>query len=428
MQGKRGKQVLVLTAALALIASPDAAVRAQLLGPVGQAVGGLTETVGERLNTGLEDAGRLTRPVRQVARLRLRDLLRDNPRALEADERGFPVVRGEIVAISPEDGVLQRARADGFDIARREELEGIGTQVVILKAPEGMSARQALKRLRQSDPHGTYDLNHIYTASGLAGEKGRAHRAPDTGGVARAGLIDGGVADHPALSGLIAEQRGFAPGGVIAGDHGTAVASLLVGRAAEFRGAAPGGRLLVADVYGNGPTGGSAEALARALGWMAVRQVPVINVSLVGPPNLLVRTAVTMIQKRGQIVVAAVGNDGPAAPPLYPASYPGVIAVTGVDGANRVLAEAGRGNHVDFAAPGADMAAARAGGGYARIRGTSYAAPLVAGILAAEEGNAAERIASASRAALDLGKRGSDPVYGKGLLCSKCRNSIKNSK
>src|SRR3546814_9761533 len=73
------------------------------------------------------------------------------------------------------------------------------------------------------------------------------------------------------------------------------------------------------------------------------REVPVINVSLVGPPNLLVRTAVTAVQRRGLIVGAAVGNDGPAAAPLYPAAYPGVVAVTGVDSNNRVLIEAGRG-------------------------------------------------------------------------------------
>src|SRR3546814_1027523 len=112
---------------------------------------------------------------------------------------------------------------------------------------------------------------------------------------------------------------------------------------------------------------------------MAAREVPVINVSLVGPPNLLVRTAVTAVQRRGLIVVAAVGNDGPAAAPLYPAAYPGVIAVTGVDARNRVLMEAGRGSHVDFAAPGSDMAAAGVSKSFGRVRGTSYAAPLVAG-------------------------------------------------
>ena len=48
----------------------------------------------------------------------------------------------------------------------------------------------------------------------------------------------------------------------------------------------------------------------------------------------------------------------------------------------QVLPEAGRGSHVDFAAPGADMAGAGARGGYVAVRGTSFAAPVIAGIAA----------------------------------------------
>ena len=47
------------------------------------------------------------------------------------------------------------------------------------------------------------------------------------------------------------------------------------------------------------------------------------------------------------------------------------------DSRNRALPEAGRAKHIDFAAPGADMAAALPGQGYAKVRGTSFAAPLV---------------------------------------------------
>jgi subtilisin family serine protease len=138
----------------------------------------------------------------------------------------------------------------------------------------------------------------------------------------------------------------------------------------------------VADIYGAGPTGGSAEALARALAWMAQIRVSVINVSLVGPPNTLVAAAVRALSARGARVVAAVGNDGPAAPPAYPASYPEVIAVTAVDARDRVLPEAGRAAHIDYAAPGAEMSAAGPSGGLAAVRGTSFAAPIVAGRLA----------------------------------------------
>lgn len=106
-----------------------------------------------------------------------------------------------------------------------------------------------------------------------------------------------------------------------------------------------------------------------------------INVSLVGPRNPLVERAVAQALARGVQIVAAVGNDGPAAPPLYPAAYPGVIAAP-VDRRDRILPEAGRGPHADFAAPGSDMAAAAANGRWVTVRGASFAAPLVAGLLA----------------------------------------------
>jgi subtilisin family serine protease len=152
----------------------------------------------------------------------------------------------------------------------------------------------------------------------------------------------------------------------------------------------------------------------------------VINVSLVGPPNLLLEAAVKALIAKGYVVVAAVGNDGPAAPPLYPASYPGVVAVTGVDVQRRLLPEASRATHVDFAAPGAQMAAAGLDGGFVSVRGTSFAAPLAAGLLArrlaAPDRAAADRaIVSLGRQALDLGPRGPDPQFGRGLVALELR-------
>jgi hypothetical protein len=408
-------------AAALLLASPA---DAQLPPAIGQTVDGLT---GPLLREA--DVGRLGetvgRPVRDLTRLRLRTLLRENPRALEADARGLPVVRGEVMAIAPRAAALEAARAAGFTVARRRTLEGAGIEVVTLRPPPRQSARRALRALREMDPDGRYDLNHIYAGAGDARRAGSgAAAAAATGGAAGAGLIDGGVAAHPAVDGLIAEQRGFAPGGVVPGRHGTAVASLLAGRDGGFRGATPGTRLLVADIYGDGPTGGSADALAAALGWMAARGVPVVNVSVVGPPNLLVEAVVGALSAQGRLIVAAVGNDGPAAGPLYPAAYPGVIGVTAVDRRDRALPEACRGAHVAFAAPGADMAAADAGGGYARVRGTSYAAPLVAGLLAGQGGIGAVAVETLAREARDLGRAGVDPVYGRGLVCGACRNAL----
>src|SRR5205085_6078190 len=123
-------------------------------------------------------------------------------------------------------------------------------------------------------------------------------------------------------------------------------------REGRFSGAAAGASLLVADIYGSGREAGSANAIADALSWLAAKRVPVINVSLVGPPNQLIRRAIAAVQRKGIVVVAAVGNDGPASPPQYPASYPGVVSVTGVDRHGVALFESGNATHVDFAAPG----------------------------------------------------------------------------
>jgi len=124
------------------------------------------------------------------------------------------------------------------------------------------------------------------------------------------GMIDGGVASHPSLAGKSIEQNGFAGAPQPTG-HGTAVASLLVGSQGPFRGAATGARLFVADVYGGNRAAGSATSIVRALGWLSGHRPQVINISLVGPPNLLVQRAIQIVEARGIEVVAAVGNDGP---------------------------------------------------------------------------------------------------------------------
>jgi subtilisin family serine protease len=133
----------------------------------------------------------------------------------------------------------------------------------------------------------------------------------------------------------------------------------------------------------------------------------------------LLARAVAAARGKGVVVVAAVGNDGPAAPPAYPASYPGVVAVTGVDGRNRALIEAGRALDLDYAAPGADITGADAKGRTVKLRGTSFAAPLAAARIAAAIGGNWQ--ATIDGEAVDLGKKGPDNIYGRGLLCGKCR-------
>jgi hypothetical protein len=88
-----------------------------------------------------------------------------------------------------------------------------------------------------------------------------------------------------------------------------------------------------------------------------------------------------------------------------------VIAVTAVDAGGRALPEAGKPTHLDFAAPGADMAAALPGSGYTRVRGTSFAAPLAA----------ARLLATGSPSALTAEARPGKGRIGRGIVCGACR-------
>jgi subtilisin family serine protease len=379
--------------------------------------------------------------------LHVRDLIRTHRREIEADPSGAPILRGEVVAFSPTETALERARAAGFNVLRERVLDGLDARVVVLQVPAGVATRRALEQLRGLDPEGAYDFNHLYMDSGVVG-RGAADASPggasDARGVSsasdagaqtsvvgdsaaghteaavRVGLIDGGVdTAHAVFRDIVIHRHGCAA--PVPAAHGTAVASLMIGRSPQFHGAAPGSELYAADVYCGLATGGAVDAVVDALAWLVRERVPVINVSLVGPPNAMLENVVRLVIARGHVVVAAVGNDGPAAPPLYPASYPDVVGVTAVDAHQRALLEACRGKQVKFSAPGADMSAANPSQTYAVVRGTSFAAPIVAGLLAEalsqpDKAAAQHAIADLAAHAVDLGAPGPDPIYGLGLV------------
>ena len=360
----------------------------------------------------------------EARKLRVQELLRTERATVEADPDGQPILRRQVGALSPTPEAVARAEAEGFRVLRRESLEGLGMTIVVLEAPEGLSTRRALKKLRELDPAGTYDYNHLYLGSGEQDAKQASALAaaplPPVAPGTRIGLIDSGIdIAHPALAGATLVRHGC-EGGSFPAPHGTAVASILVGQGDGFVSMMPGATLYAADIFcGHG--GGSLSLLAVELDWMAREEIAVVNISLVGAKSALLTTLVRVMTSRGFLLVAAVGNDGPTAPPLYPASYPDVIGVTGVDAERRVLPEACRGEQVDFAAAGAGFQAAAVGGSYEEIRGTSFATPIVAGLLARslqspDPGEARAAVDALAATALDIGNNGTDPSYGKGLV------------
>jgi hypothetical protein len=383
-----------------VLGSPQ--VQQQVVRPTLDTVQGLPQAVAESGSSTLAE----------LRKMRLQELVRENRDVLETDDRGQPARRGWLIAVDPDLASLQLAARAGFAVLGQDVESALGMRVVRLAVPARMNLREAIRRLHVAAPRLQVDYDHVFEPAGgsLAPLAATLASVAGAGNGRVVGMIDGGVASHPSLAGAAIEQNGFAGAPKPTG-HGTAVASLLVGNQGPFRGAANGAKLYVADIYGGSRAAGSASAIVPALGWLVSHRVQVINISLVGPQNAVVARAIDAVQRRGIRIVAAVGNDGPAAPPQYPASYAGVVAVTAVDAKGRALPEAGRAAHLDFAAPGADMAAALPGQGYARVRGTSFAAPLTTARLLIT--GSPDRLAAEAR-------RGSGRI-GRGIICFECR-------
>jgi hypothetical protein len=345
-----------------------------------------------------------------VRKLRIRQLVQQLPERIELDPAGEPVLRGEFLAIAPDAAALQAIEAAGFEVMPdAAALDGLGLELRRVRDTRRRPAARAMRALRDAAPAVEFEYQHVFLTSSTSGAAATtASVAPGTTApTLRIGLVDSGVdASRPEFARLRVQTHGC-NGRAVPHAHGTAVAARLAGGAQ--------GHLYAADLWCGDPAGRATLGLVEALAWMARERVPVVNVSLVGPHNAALARAVSALQARGHVVVAAVGNDGPAAPPLYPAAYPGVVGVGAVDARLRVLPESGSGPHVDFVAPGVVPGRGRP------TRGTSFAAPIVARAaalrLAEPDAAAAERIRQAlSMDARDLGAPGRDPRYGDGLI------------
>ncbi len=348
-------------------------------------------------------------------------LARDEAEGIDTDRDGFRYRSQEFVALDLDPGDLAQLQADGFELLRSDQLDELGHSVHLLRGPAALSDADALTALEEVADPGSLSFNHLFDSSSARVRRTTAPAPPErTACGCTIGLIDSGVAANlSSFRHVSLEQRAFNGSQVSPRLHGTAVAHLFAGtRGREGQRT----RILVADIFsGDRATSGSTYALVRALDWMAEQRVPVINVSLAGPRNNVVAQTVARLAGRGHLIVAAAGNDGPAAPPVFPGAYRNVVAVTAVDGRNRIYRYANRGTYVDFAARGVDVAAINTDGNTTVATGTSFAAPVVAARLASRlrtvDAQAARNAVDALMAEVtDLGEPGRDSTYGNGLV------------
>ena len=353
------------------------------------------------------------------------------PSEYDIDERGFPSRINEVLAFDLGVDELAIARDLGFVLIERRDLRALGGSLARLQAPQELTLPGAVDALNNAMPAAPFDYNHIYLLPEGDAEGEQAGRSmtigrPQVGDGIRLGVIDTLVdTSHPSLSGQNVTPRDFAGEGERDTSHATAVASILVGEdtSAGYSGLIPGADVFAANVFSlndGGAPSTNTFAMVEALDWVASRDVDVISISIAGPDSAVFAEAIERAQARGQIIVAAVGNDGPAAPPLFPSSYGDVVGVTAIDLNQRVFRRAGRGEHVDFSAPGVRVRAATTDGDYALMTGTSFATPVVAALVALRANQSAAQkealLARMSQSVRDLGSPGKDPVFGYGLL------------
>jgi len=336
------------------------------------------------------------------------------PATYELDRHGALIVRGEVLVTGLDAARLARLQRAGFSVLRRSDVADLGITLAAV-ARDGRSAVETMRALQKAEPRGSYAFNHVMFESGGRDRPVRRAAAAAPPAAAKApvtlGLIDTGVARGVDSPRIRVVRRNFAPGESKPELHGTAVASLLARE--------PGPVVIyAADIFGSDRRGGTSELLIQALGWMAAARVPVINVSMVGPANPLVGTVTEKLIERGFTIVAPVGNDGAAARLLFPASYPGVVAVSGAGPDGRLLPEASRVSRVDFAAPGI-ATVPDALGRNTVVRGTSFAAPIVSRLIAdhVQQPDPAQARAALRLVAESATRPRSDrKYYGRGLV------------
>jgi hypothetical protein len=349
----------------------------------------------------------------------------------EIDER--LIQKGQwLVMAEPE--VFNELADEGYLFDSVTDLPGLGLRLAEVAAPSSFSisdVRQGVMDVVGSD-RAEVDLNHFYTAGDPQSvdvedgiEPRRAIDFPeDVDQMAlRIGMIDSKVdVSHPSLSNTQIKSRSFASRGADQPEfHGTAIASILAANAADYTGLAPKAEVYAASVFEQHDDRGetaSTVSLVRALDWLMSSGVDVVNISLAGPPNRLLEAALKQAAQSDVIILAAAGNGGPVAQPMYPAAYESVVAVTAVDDGGQVFRLANRGEYLDLAAPGVRMLHARAGGGYTASSGTSFAVPFAATAAARlrhlQPGQ--DVLSILIESAQDLGPPGRDEIYGYGLL------------
>ncbi|GIF11235.1 hypothetical protein Ate01nite_12670 [Actinoplanes teichomyceticus] len=246
-------------------------------------------------------------------------------------------------------------------------------------------------------------------------------------------VIDSGVdAHHPDLAGQVlpgldlVNSKGDGNSDPVG--HGTTVSGIIAGRNDDNTGVvgvAPKAKILPVRVLDENNRYDDALIVAKGLRWAVDHGARVVNMSLGGSANSpALAAALDYAFAKDVVVIACTGNVNATSSTRgvwYPAREPGVLAVAGMERNGTDLWSGSiTGRETVVAAPATELVGARPGG-YWKVQGTSFAAPMVTGTAALIRSRwpdmpAGEVINRIIRTAKDRGAPGRDDVFGFGMV------------
>ncbi|ALX48821.1 S8 family peptidase [Lentibacillus amyloliquefaciens] len=213
-------------------------------------------------------------------------------------------------------------------------------------------------------------------------------------------IIDTGCdTSHPDLEGKVIDGKNFTDASdeteyADGNGHGTHVAGTAAAAAGEegIAGVAPNAKLLIVKVLdenGSGDYQWIIDGINYATDWEGPNgeKVRAISMSLGGPEDVPeLYEAVKRAIDSGIPVVCAAGNEGDDRPETdeyaYPGAYNEVIQVGAINFDREIAPFSNTNDEIDIVAPGVDILSTYTDQQYARLSGTSMAAPHVSGALA----------------------------------------------
>lgn len=347
------------------------------------------------------------------------------------DGRGPKFVQDELLI-----GFKPGARRDDFERLIREiggtvvgSVPGVG--VYLVRLPQGTNLLDLLAQLARNPLVARAEPNYVTEMKTPGGRGGMATAADAMGvqvpakGKVPVAILDSGIMPLAGLGDSVvgaydAVHPEREPSDTLG--HGTQMAMVAAG-AVEPGATGPGsGGVPVVAIRAFDDNGNTSNySLMRSIAYALDQGARVINMSWGSEVSSeFLEAAIRYAQSRGAIVVAAAGNE-PTGKPVYPAAYPGVVAVSALGADGNLWRNSNTGGFVSFAAPGTAEFPVGFGGPPGSYAGTSIASAYVArtlGLYLSQNEGATPRdaVAALQSAARDAGATGRDAQYGYGVL------------